>query len=112
SISGIATPGSITGNATPCQNTNNVTYSVLPVPNATSYTWTVPTGVTIVSGQGTNSITVNWLTTGGNICVTASTNCETSGNSCLLVSLQTTPNVPSISPASNVTCTSFDANWV
>ena len=36
-------------------------FSTLPTP---SYVWTVPQGVNIVSGQGTNSITVNFLNVG------------------------------------------------
>jgi poly(hydroxyalkanoate) depolymerase family esterase len=62
-------PYSITG-------LNNVTISqqalTYSVPNTTgsTYTWTVPTGATIVSGQGTNSITVNWGSVSGTISVT------------------------------------------
>lgn len=47
----------ITGNATVC-NTSTQTYTVALVAGHT-YTWTV-TGGTILSGQGTNSITVQW----------------------------------------------------
>jgi hypothetical protein len=36
------------------------TYSITPVARATSYVWNVPTGATLLSGQGTNSITVNF----------------------------------------------------
>ena len=35
-----------------------------------TYTWTVPTGATVATGQGTNSITVNFGTTNGNVAVT------------------------------------------
>ncbi len=35
------------------------TYSITSVARASSYVWTVPTGATILSGQGTNSINVN-----------------------------------------------------
>ena len=34
------------------------TYTVQPVAGATSYTWSVPTGFTIVSGQGTAQVQV------------------------------------------------------
>ena len=33
----------------------------------TTYSWTVPVGATIVSGQNTNEITVNWGTTSGQV---------------------------------------------
>jgi len=52
-------PGPITGPSIGlCQTTGNV-YSIDPVPNTTHYVWTVPEGDTIISGQGTTSITVN-----------------------------------------------------
>ena len=56
-------PGNITGarNITSC--VNPVTYSIPAISNATSYTWTVPAGASIVSGQGTRTITVNYLST-------------------------------------------------
>ena len=55
-------PGAITGLSTVCSGQNNVTYTTTgSSPAADSYTWTVPGG-TIVSGQGTTTITVNWGT--------------------------------------------------
>lgn len=42
--------------------TNQYTYSITPFVNtALQYVWTVPSGVNIVSGQGTNTIVVNYL---------------------------------------------------
>jgi hypothetical protein len=63
--------GAITGTATVCQGSNGVAYSVAPVPNATGYVWTLPTGATIATGANTNSITVNYSYTAvsGNITV-------------------------------------------
>ncbi len=81
----------ITGSSSVCFGQNS-TYSVAPIANATNYTWTVPAGATITSGQGTASIIVNWTTAGGNICVTANNLCGPSLPACLNVS--TTP-VPS-----------------
>lgn len=52
------------------QNETSKTYSVNAIAGAT-YNWTVPAGATIASGQGTNSITVNWGTTGGDVSVAA-----------------------------------------
>jgi hypothetical protein len=52
-------------------NQTNVTYSV-PAQAGFNYTWTVPAGATIVSGQGTNSIVVDFGSSSGNISVTES----------------------------------------
>jgi hypothetical protein len=54
----LATPGAITGPTSICVLTT-ATYSVAAVAGATGYQWTAPTGVTITSGQGTNSISVS-----------------------------------------------------
>jgi hypothetical protein len=64
-----ATPvGPINGPARPCTTGTN-TYSIAPVVGADSYNWTLPTGWTIVSGAGTNQITVNVTPNGGTISV-------------------------------------------
>jgi hypothetical protein len=63
--------GTITGTANVCAGTNGVTYTVAPIPNTTTYVWTLPPYATIASGMGTNSITVNYGTNAlsGNIFV-------------------------------------------
>jgi beta-glucanase (GH16 family) len=48
-------------------------YRIDPVAGG-SYTWTVPSGATIVSGQGTSTITVNWGTAGGSVGVSVAVN--------------------------------------
>jgi hypothetical protein len=70
------TPTSITGSITPC---GTVTYTCATVAQAVSYTWTVPTGMEITAGQGTNAITVNVIASSvtGSITVKASNNCKT-----------------------------------
>jgi endo-1,4-beta-D-glucanase Y len=67
--------GAISGNISVCQGVSE-TYSIGNVSNATSYTWTVPTGTTISSGQGTNTVQVLWGATGGTISVTPVNTCE------------------------------------
>jgi V8-like Glu-specific endopeptidase/pimeloyl-ACP methyl ester carboxylesterase len=52
--------GTIIGPANVCKGQTGVNYYINPVSNATSYTWTVPPGVTILSGAGTNSIQVSF----------------------------------------------------
>jgi beta-glucanase (GH16 family) len=53
------------------------TYSVTSLP-ACTYTWSVPSGSSISSGQGTNVIQVNWGNSGGNISVLLDNACGTS----------------------------------
>jgi hypothetical protein len=70
--------GPITGNKDVCAGASGEIYSIDPVPYADSYTWTVPPGATIVSGENTNEITVNFSASVGVISVYASNVC---GNS-------------------------------
>lgn len=91
-----ATPGTIIGNNNVCQNQTGVIYNVPAVSGATTYTWTLPTGVVITSGTNTNIITVNYGTaSSGNISVTAGNTCGTSNASTPLA--VTVNNVPVIS---------------
>jgi len=84
----IVTPGPIAGLATPACAALGVPYSITAVSGASSYNWTVPSGATIVTGQGTTSITVNvGTTTSGNICVTAINACGTSAPSCFSITV-------------------------
>jgi uncharacterized protein (TIGR02145 family) len=81
-------PASITGATDVCSyftsptvaTSNAVTYTAATVSTASSYTWAVPAGVTLVSGQGTNSITVTFASTfvSGAIAVYAVNVCGTS----------------------------------
>jgi len=69
-------PSTVSGPATACKNQTGLVYSVTGQVGAT-YTWTVPAKATIVSGQGTPSITVNWGPSTGSVKVTASNACGT-----------------------------------
>ncbi len=55
-----APAGNISGPSDVCIGSSGVVYSVATIANATGYSWTVPTGVTITSGNGTKSITVTF----------------------------------------------------
>ncbi|HEU4608937.1 MAG TPA: hypothetical protein VFS31_12565, partial [Chitinophagaceae bacterium] len=56
---------------------NNVSYSVPAIANATSYSWTLPAGATIVSGAGTRSVVINFSKTAntGDITVAGTNDC-------------------------------------
>jgi len=54
-------PGPITGEEVVCQGRHTVSYSVVPMANASDYIWQVPPEeATILCGEHTNLILVNW----------------------------------------------------
>lgn len=73
----LTSPYIITGAISVFENATNNVYTV-PFLAGSTYSWNVPSGATIISGQGTNSITVNFGTTSGNISVT-----ETTASNCV-----------------------------
>ena len=85
-----ATPGAITGAADVCPSFSSpsastsaaVNYKINRVLNAASYEWSVPTGATIVSGQGDTSVNITFANTfvSGSISVRSVSPC---GNSAL-----------------------------
>jgi hypothetical protein len=68
-------PAAISGPSSVCHNQNNVTYSISSLPSATSYTWTVPAGAQLKSGQGTTTIKVRFGNSAGSITVKANNSC-------------------------------------
>jgi hypothetical protein len=92
-----STPGNIDViNTATCPN-REYTYSLASIPgNATSLLWTVPASGTLVSGQGTRSITVSYPNTvvEGTVTVKAVSNCGTSGIRSLIVKLAPCPANP------------------
>jgi D-alanyl-D-alanine carboxypeptidase len=87
----------ITGPIAVCEGTNSLTYTVPPIPNATSYSWTLPSGVTGTSA--TNSITINFGigANSGNIKVTGINNYGPGGSSSVWVTVNPIPATPLIS---------------
>jgi hypothetical protein len=96
----LATPGTITGIASPCVNAAGITYSVSTVSNASGYHWTVPPGAVITAGQGSQTITVNFGNQNGVVCVAAYNNCYRSATRCIDIVLQQ-PVTASVSIAAN-----------
>ena len=86
-----ATPGAIFGSSSVPSETTGLSYGIVEVLYATTYTWTVPSGWTINSGQGTTGIIVTSGIVGenGNITVTAGNSCGTSAASNLAVTSET-----------------------
>ncbi len=85
--------GNIQGPTAICPKAQ-ATYSVPPVDNAVSYTWTAPAGskidgtnsnTRVKTGSGANSINVKFGTLGGTICLTASNLCEAPQSKCITI---------------------------
>jgi len=74
---GLPALGAIQGTSYVCAQ-QTYTYSVAGITGATKYTWTVPSRAKILSGQGTQSITVKLSRSGGNVTVVASNSCFSS----------------------------------
>ena len=108
-----ASGASIAGSATSCLGAANVLYSTAA--GMSNYTWTVSAGGTITSGVGTNSIAVNWGTSGAK---TVSVNFTGSVNGCSLsspieksVSVYA-PVVPAITTSIPSPCTLTPVNYI
>jgi len=91
-------PGSITGPTEICINSTGIQYSVTAVTGATDYQWTVPAGATIASGNGTNTILVDFTGTAvsGDITVSITNSCGTGSPSILAVTVLPLPAQPVI----------------
>ena len=86
-------PGNITGPSPVCAGSTGLVYTVSPVSSAISYVWILPSGFSIVSGNGTDSITVtvDANASSGNILVYATNNC---GNGAFSPPFPVTINYP------------------
>ncbi|MEI7897879.1 MAG: hypothetical protein WCJ26_12650, partial [bacterium] len=90
-----APAGPITGPASVCAFSTGKVYSVGTIVNAVSYAWTLPAGATITAGSGTNTITVTFGATSGNVCVAGVGTCGSGTSSCYAVTVNALP-VPTI----------------
>ena len=90
--------GTITGTATVTQGQSGVSYSVPAIANATGYTWTLPTGASVVTGSNTNSIVVDYSASAvsGSITVRGTNSC---GNGTVSAAFAVTVNpLPATAP--------------
>lgn len=86
-VTGAPVVGAISGPTEVCAPQSGQVYSVQPVVGATGYTWTVPSGATIVAGSGSASITVDFTTAAspGNVTAAVTSSCGLSNPSQLAV---------------------------
>jgi gliding motility-associated-like protein len=109
--------GIIGGNTTVCQGTSSVVYTVAIDSNVQTYNWQVPTGATIVSGQGTNSISVDYGTNAisGTISVNGINGCGSGISSTLAVTVNQRPSSTTITGPQTLcigTSYTFTANLI
>jgi len=99
----LSQPGNITGSTTVCAGGDAQTYSISAVPDAISYTWTLPYGWSGSSTTTSISATPGSNAQSGNVTVKANNNCGSSPTSTLTVTVNATPTTPtSINGATTV----------
>ncbi len=73
-----SSPASISGPTTICSGATG-SYTTPLVTGATSYTWTIPAGATVIGSATGNTISIRWGSTGGTLSVKANNTCGSSG---------------------------------
>jgi hypothetical protein len=104
-----STPGTMSGIFSGLCSLSNMSYSVPAVAGMT-YTWAVPSGAIIASGQTTHSITVNWPAASftGSITVKANNACGSSALRSMTV--RGVPATPSVINGSATLCPNSTGN--
>jgi photosystem II stability/assembly factor-like uncharacterized protein len=96
----LSAAGSINGPSEICAN-DSAQFSIGSVFGANTYTWNVPAGSTITSGNGSTSITVVFGSSSGTISVTAANGCD-SVSSSLSITVNPAPAIPTITFINNI----------
>jgi gliding motility-associated-like protein len=88
-----------------CQGEKNVVYST-SLSDATSYTWTVPSGASIISGQGTTQIIVDYGSgaNSGDITVKGNNSCGSGSTFSQAITVVPTPQLTINAPSGEITC--------
>lgn len=114
----IGNPASIVSVDSVCANASGIVLSTSLVPGANGYTWSLPSGWSITSTPtNANTVTVTAGTTGGNVSVTANSNCGNSNAVSKFIKVNTKPLAPTIinglaSVCANATNLSYDVPTV
>ncbi len=96
--------GAITGAAYVCLNQNSVTYWVHKAANATSYVWTLPTGITGTSTDTTITVNVSASAVSGTISVKPTNNCGSATASTFSVTVGTLPGAAGTITGATTAC--------
>ncbi|MEI7492389.1 MAG: T9SS type A sorting domain-containing protein [Bacteroidota bacterium] len=86
-------PSAVYGPAAACSG-SSCNYYINEFIGATSYSWTVPSGAVIQSGQNTPSIQIKWGNPSGTVSVIIGNNCGTSIPGVLMVNITPIPSAP------------------
>jgi hypothetical protein len=86
-VSGFVIP-TLSGPDQVYENQTGITYALSQASNGT-FTWEVPTGVSIISGQGSNQIIVDWGCNPGDVLVTFNSSCGAIFSDTITVALTT-----------------------
>jgi len=107
----LGTLGAIQGPTSVCAGTQ-VTYSVLPIPGASTYNWSID-GNQSFTGQGTNTITLTVPVTGIlTVYLTAQNACGTSSSQAPQLNITNASAIaPNADAPTNGNSSSFVANW-
>jgi hypothetical protein len=105
-------PLSVSGASNVCNGQTSVVYRVSPVFFSTSYNWVVPSGASITSGSGLDSIVVDFGPNPGNICVSAVNGCGSSQPICTSVSITNIPDTVSSIMGPSAMCAGYQTGIV
>ncbi len=108
---GAADAGAITGSNSECELTTGVAYSIATVSGTTNYNWSVPTGASITSGQGTNAVVVSFGSTSGNVSVTPESACGNGTAATLMVKVNPIPVAPTSISGSSIVCETTSGSY-
>jgi gliding motility-associated-like protein len=95
--------GAIAGSSMVCSGQRGLEYAIGPVSGAQTYTWSLPAGWVITSGQGTEKITVIAGQASGSVTVVAANSCVQTPAASLAIASMPAPGAPAIRDLSN-TC--------
>ncbi|MDP4282176.1 MAG: T9SS type A sorting domain-containing protein [Bacteroidota bacterium] len=103
-------PGPIIGPSGVCKHDTS-SYAITEIPEAISYSWTVPGDSYIVNGQNTRHIEVHWGISGGNVSVIVGSVCGNSNPSVLPVTLFDNPSGTGFISGPDTVCKQENVNF-
>ncbi|MGZ3902278.1 MAG: PKD-like domain-containing protein [Bacteroidia bacterium] len=103
-VNSIPSVGAISGSVTVCEAQSGLSYSVASIAGATGYNWIFPSGTTITSGQGTNSVTTTFGALSGSVTVSGTNSCGTGSASTMSVTVTPLPDAASLITGATSVC--------